>query len=103
MRRSFAVHLPRWSHACACRTQVGGVISAYAFLQKDAPRYIPGYSVAVAFVVLALVSSTAYYLAVARENRRREVTVRTKGAHVHMSEEEKKEMGDLNPDYRYFT
>ncbi|KAI0707687.1 MFS general substrate transporter [Earliella scabrosa] len=83
-------------------SNIGGVVSAYAFLQKDAPKYIPGYSVAVAFVVLALVSSTAYYLGVARENRRREA-MRAKGAHVHMSEEEKKEMGDLNPDYRYFT
>ena len=55
--------------------------------------------------MLSLAASTVYYLGVSWENRRRDkLQMQTPGASVRgLSEEEKKEMGDLNPDYRYWT
>ncbi|KAI0807683.1 MFS general substrate transporter [Fomes fomentarius] len=79
---------------------VGGFISAFSFLAKDAPRYIPGYSVTVVFVGISLLSSTIYYLGITRENRRRDGAAQTRDS---LSEDEKKRMGDLSPDYRYLT
>ena len=81
---------------------VGGIIAVFSFLAKDAPRYIPGYSIAIAFIVLSLLACTVYFVGVSRENRRRD-REQADGAHAHLSEDEKKRMGDLNPDYRYFT
>ncbi|KAI0807684.1 MFS general substrate transporter [Fomes fomentarius] len=80
----------------------GAIIAAFAFLAKDAPNYIPGYSVAIAFILVALISSTIYYLGLSWENARRD-RMQTEGIGAALSEDEKKQMGDLNPDYRYFT
>ncbi len=81
---------------------VGGIVAVFTFLAKDAPRYIPGYSTSIAFLALALVGATIYFLGVSWENRDRD-RLQASGATAHLSEDEKKHMGDLNPDYRYFT
>ena len=81
---------------------VGGIIATFSFLSKDAPRYIPGYSISIAFIALSLAANTVYFLGVSWENRRRDRQA-AQGAHAHLSEDEKKRLGDLNPDYRYFT
>ncbi len=81
---------------------VGGIIAVFSFLTKDAPRYIPGYSISISFIVLSLLSCTVYFVGVSWENRTRD-RLQASGASAHLSEEEKKQMGDLNPDYRYFT
>ena len=73
----------------------------FTFLSKDAPKYIPGYSTSIAFLALTLTGATTYFLGVFFENRRRD-RLRASGAFAHLSEDEKKRMGDLNPDYRYF-
>lgn len=83
-------------------TTVGGIVAAFSFVAKDAPRFIPGYSVCITFLCIALVSSTVYFVGVSRENRRRD-TMQEAEAYVHLPEDEKKRMGDLDPDYRYFT
>ena len=76
---------------------VGGIVAAYAFLAKDAPRYIPGYSLCIASICFSAASSCAYLIGCMWENRRRE-----KGASSsEMTLEEKQQLGDLNPDYRY--
>ncbi|RDX56433.1 MFS general substrate transporter [Lentinus brumalis] len=81
---------------------IGGIIAVFSFLAKDAPKYIPGYSIAIAFIAISLVANTVYFLGVSWENRRRDRQA-ADGVHAHLSEDEKKRMGDLNPDYRYFT
>lgn len=81
---------------------IGGIIAVFSFLTKDAPRYIPGYSISISFIVLSLLSCTVYFVGVSWENRTRD-RLQASGASAHLSEEEKKQMGDLNPDYRYFT
>ncbi|KAI0748583.1 MFS general substrate transporter [Daedaleopsis nitida] len=80
----------------------GGIIAAFSFVAKDAPRFTPGYSVCIASLSVALVSSTVYFVGVSRENRRRD-TMQAAEAYVHLPDDEKKRMGDLDPDYRYFT
>ncbi len=81
---------------------VGGIIAVFAFLSKDAPKYIPGYSICIAFIALSLLACTLYFLGVTWENRARDRNA-AKGVHANLTEEDKKRMGDLNPDYRYFT
>ena len=50
---------------------------------------------------MAFLSSATYYASVTWENRRRD-KLQAQGAYDHLSPEEKKQMGDLDPDYRYF-
>jgi MFS family permease len=76
---------------------IGGIIAVYAFLSKDAPLYKPGYSICIAFICLSGVSCMAYFVACSWENRRRAKSPRNVG----LTEYEKTELGDLNPEYRY--
>ncbi|KAL1612359.1 High-affinity nicotinic acid transporter [Paraconiothyrium brasiliense] len=76
---------------------IGGIIAVYAFLDKDAPKYIPGYSICIAFVSLSALSCMVYFFMCQWANRSRDKSVRDVG----LTEYEKTEMGDLNPDYRY--
>jgi hypothetical protein len=76
---------------------IGGIIAVYAFLDKDAPKYIPGYSICIAFVTLSALSCLLYFFMCQWANRSREKSVRDVG----LTEYEKTELGDLNPDYRY--
>ncbi|OBZ65755.1 putative transporter C11D3.18C [Grifola frondosa] len=78
---------------------VGGIIAVFAFLAKDAPKYIPGYSISIAFMCLSVLSNVVYFLGVTFENRARDRLQASGGS--MLSEDEKKHMGDLNPDYRY--
>lgn len=76
---------------------IGGIIAVYAFLAKDAPRFIPGYSISVAFVVLSMLAVVAYGGACWWENKRRAAKPDT----GNLTEEEKMDLGDNNPEYRY--
>lgn len=76
---------------------IGGVIAVFAFLPNDGPRYIPGYSICIAFVCLSALSCCLYVVACGWQNRRRERSVRDVG----LSAFEKMELGDLSPEYRY--
>ena len=80
---------------------VGGIIATFSFLSKDAPKYIPGYSVCIGFIALSLLSCTVYYVGITWENRQRD-KLQPQGAYDHLSPDERKNMGDLDPDYRYF-
>ena len=76
----------------------------YVFLALDAPEYIAGYSVCVAFICLSALSSCAYCATVVLENRARARNASNRGDSLGVSTpEEKARMGDLNPDYRYLS
>lgn len=47
---------------------MGGIVAAYAFLQKDAPKYLPGYGICVGFTCLALLACSLYYWGLTRAN-----------------------------------
>lgn len=74
-----------------------GIIAVFAFLSKDAPYYVTGYSVCIAFTCLSILSCIAYLIACSVQNRNRERSV----VDVGLTEFEKTEMGDMSPDYRY--
>lgn len=76
---------------------IGGIIAVYAFLEKDAPRFVPGYSISIAFTVLSIISCVIYGVSCVLENKRKA----RDAAACQLSEEEKTELGDKNPDYRY--
>lgn len=77
-------------------TEGGGFIAAYSFLSKDAPRYIAGYSICMACMLLAALTCTAYFVVLSLENRRRD-----RSGPSSLTDSEKRRMGDLDPDYRY--
>lgn len=76
---------------------IGGIIAVYAFLEKDKPKFIPGYSISIAFTILSIIACIAYGASCFLENKKK---TREAGTSV-LSEEEKTELGDKNPDYRY--
>ncbi|CAD0114688.1 unnamed protein product [Aureobasidium uvarum] len=78
---------------------IGGIIAVYCFLKTDAPLYTKGYSICIAFTCLSVLSCIAYYIACVAQNRQREKTV----TDVGLTEYEKTELGDLNPEYRYLV
>ena len=77
----------------------GGIIAAYAFLAKDAPKYKTGFSICLSFVCLSMLSCVIYFIHITWLNRQRD---NGKDDAAELSEEEKEELGDLNPDYRYW-
>lgn len=76
---------------------IGGIIAVYAFLKTDAPKYTKGYSICIAFVCLSALSCLTYFIMCNWANRSRNKAARDVG----LTEYEKTELGDLNPDYRY--
>lgn len=80
------------------RLTVGGIISTFSFLAKDAPKYISGYSVCVAFLGISMAASCVYFVGVTLENRRRESGL---GSATSITSEDKGKLGDLDPYYRY--
>ena len=62
---------------------------------RDAPLYIPGYAVCIAFACVAALSSTVYAYGCYVANKQRKTTT------MVITEFEDRELGDLSPRYRY--
>lgn len=75
---------------------IGGIVATYSFLSKDAPLYKPGYSICIGFICLSAVSCCVYAALITWENRKRGRAVT-----ANLTEHEKTELGDLNPEVRY--
>lgn len=78
---------------------IGGIIATYSFLNKDAPFYTQGYSIGLAFSCMSGLACCVYFVAVNMENKWRS---EGRSKYSDASEEEKRALGDENPDYRYF-
>ena len=77
--------------------QIGGIIASYSFQAGDAKTFFhKGYSICLGFICLSAAACVVYFVACLTQNRQRQ-----KSHDVGMTEYEKTEMGDLNPDYRY--
>ena len=74
---------------------IGGIIATYAFLDKDKPKFVPGYSICLAFICFSAINCTVYLVGCMIENKRKDTTTSM------LTEWEKTEKGDLSPDYRY--
>ena len=105
-----------WQIACG---QIGGIVAVYAFLKKDAPDYVPGYSISLAFAILGMLCATTYAYGCWSQNRAREKAMIGRGVQEQQAEssgslgdnvdpedrdrreKEKAEAGDMAPEYRY--
>ena len=75
----------------------GGIIATFAFIATDAPYFITGYSICLAFACLSILSCVVYGLACWHQNRQRERAP----VDVGLTEWEQTELGDMRQDYRY--
>lgn len=66
-------------------------------MSSDAPYYVTGYSIALSFTVLSILACCIYGFACWKQNKNRD----RRAVDVGLTEYEKTELGDLNPDYRY--
>ncbi|KAI0325820.1 MFS general substrate transporter, partial [Cubamyces sp. BRFM 1775] len=84
--------------------QVGGIIASNIYRTQDAPRYITGHVVELAFVSMGLLVVPTAVTVYARINARRDTAQREaseKGALQVYSRKELKRLGDRAPDFRY--
>ncbi len=72
-------------------------MATYSFVSGDAPYFTKGYAISLAFTVLSILACTIYLISITAENRKRAKAARNVG----LSEYEKTELGDLNPEFRY--
>ncbi|KAL2146054.1 hypothetical protein VTI28DRAFT_5393 [Corynascus sepedonium] len=76
---------------------IGGIIATYSFVKDDAPYFKKGYAICLSFICLSVVSCFAYAAAITWENKKR-----SKQAHdLNLTESQKLDLGDLNPEFRY--
>lgn len=80
---------------------IGGIIASYAFPAQDAPHYTKGYALSLAFVIVAMASATAYWVACMTQNAARAARLAAGEVDEHLTPEEKELRGDLNIGYKY--
>ncbi|RAH47915.1 MFS general substrate transporter [Aspergillus brunneoviolaceus CBS 621.78] len=81
---------------------IGGIISTYSFLSKDAPFYRNGYIIGVSFLAFSAAMSCLYFLAIWHDNRKRDRAIAEGTVDLNaISEAEEEYMGDMAPTYRY--
>ncbi|KAK4120987.1 MFS general substrate transporter [Parathielavia appendiculata] len=80
---------------------LGGTISAYLFLAKDGPRYIPGFAVLLAFQSMALVLSVIMMLYLKKENARRDREYKPPSEYTEEERVAERERGDYATFFRY--
>lgn len=76
---------------------IGGIIATYSFLSTDAPLYTKGYSICISFICFSAFTCIMYAAAIIWENRRRDRAV----LDIGLTDYDKTELGDLNPEFRY--
>jgi predicted MFS family arabinose efflux permease len=77
---------------------VAAIISVFAFLTKDAPTFTTGYSICLSFVILSMIASAIYWIGCSAANKKRDTEAENERG---LSVEEKTELGDMSPAYRY--
>lgn len=67
------------------------------FQPSQKPKYIPGFSICIAFTILSIIACIIYGIACFAENKQRDRA----GVDPNLTEEQKTELGDKSPEYRY--
>ena len=80
---------------------LGGTISAYLFLAKDKPRYLPGLSTLLGCQAMALVLSVWMFIYLRRENARRDREYKPPSEYTEEERLAEREKGDLATFFRY--
>nr|OQO15450.1 hypothetical protein B0A51_16239 [Rachicladosporium sp. CCFEE 5018] len=76
---------------------IGGIIAVFAFLPGDSPKYVKGYAICIAFIILAIMACMVYGFACWSANKTRNKMTNS----LDLTEDQKMELGDMSPDYRY--
>ncbi|GAB1203768.1 hypothetical protein APSETT445_002408 [Aspergillus pseudonomiae] len=79
---------------------IGGIISTYSFLQKDAPLYRNGYIISLSFLCFSAAMAVVYFVALWFDNRKRDRAM-ANGAVDSATEEQEEQEGDMALTYRY--
>ncbi|BBN18170.1 MFS transporter, ACS family, DAL5 transporter family protein [Marchantia polymorpha subsp. ruderalis] len=79
---------------------IQGVVSSNIYRARDAPHYLLGHTVVVVYLVIALSACVVFWIALAAENRKRDRGERKYRIKTG-TEQEKLELGDMHPDFRY--
>jgi hypothetical protein len=77
----------------------GSVIGSNVYLRREAPRYVTGYSVSIACVVLTQISAVGYLAYAWYQNKQKRI-----GARNHLldlPQDQQDALGDKHPSYRY--
>ncbi|KYK61925.1 transporter-like protein [Drechmeria coniospora] len=77
---------------------LGGIVAVFIYRKRDRPRFVPGLGVSLGFTVVSVVACVVYGLACWKANRDRR---RKSDAARELTAEEKTDLGDMSPDYRY--
>ncbi|KAM5357724.1 hypothetical protein ACJZ2D_015971 [Fusarium nematophilum] len=80
---------------------LGGVIAAYLFLAKDAPRYYPGFGALLGLQIMALVLAIWMTIYLRRENARRDSSYKPPSEHNEAERTAEREKGDSATFFRY--
>ncbi|KAK6813675.1 Major Facilitator Superfamily protein [Aspergillus parasiticus SU-1] len=82
---------------------IGGIISTYSFLAKDAPLYRNGYIISLSFLCFSAAMAAIYFVAVWFDNRRRDRAMANGAVDAQNSgaEEQEEYLGDMALTYRY--
>ncbi|KAH7035474.1 major facilitator superfamily domain-containing protein [Microdochium trichocladiopsis] len=78
---------------------VGGFVASNVFFDREAPRYVTGYSVSLGMIAICAIACTALYVLLSMENKKRD-----RGERDHrLQEPDAHNLGDDHPDWRYTT
>ncbi|KAK0648095.1 major facilitator superfamily domain-containing protein [Cercophora newfieldiana] len=93
-----------WKRAFAASSQVtignfAGIIGAFVFIRAEAPGYRTGYSVALGMMWFGALCAATMAGLMWRENRKRDRGERE--GRIELREEDRKNMGDWHPSFRF--
>jgi len=80
---------------------LGGTLSAYLFLARDSPHYVPGLSVLLGFQIGAAILATFMTLYLRRENARRDRVHKPPAQYTEEERVAEREKGDSATFFRY--
>ena len=80
---------------------LGGTISAYLYLARDAPRYIPGHATLLAFQGMAMLLAICMTTYLRRENARRDREFKPPSEYTEEEKILEREKGDNASFFRY--
>ncbi|TLS27534.1 hypothetical protein PpBr36_04993 [Pyricularia pennisetigena] len=80
---------------------LGGTVSAYLYLKKDAPRYISGHSALLGLHAMSLVLSILMHLYLRHENARRDKTYKPPSEYTEDERVAERTKGDMASFFRY--
>ncbi|KAI0406627.1 MFS general substrate transporter [Xylaria palmicola] len=75
------------------------IVASYIFLEREAPRYLTGYTTALVFIWIGGFAATAMFIGMWIENRKREAGDRDYLLQLPL--EEVQNLGDHHPSFRY--